>query len=214
MAVWSGILKEGLIGGGIISWDELPIEYSSLTNSLIGSPSSKADSLCQRMHGWLSKYYSPWRWSTCSSSPFPGVNLSSFWGAEDNGLAWQVIYRLLLVWGWILTFFLYYLLGNSPDLNAIEAAWPWLKRQTTSRGAPWHKKTGKQAWIDGWNELPQENIQQWIEWLVRHIQEVIEHERGNEYKEGTTGRDNREWKGKRIKGELSRRQDLGDGPLF
>ena len=36
----------------------------------------------------------------------------------------------------------------------------------------------------------------------------------NIVKEGTTGRDNREWKGKRIKGELSRRQDLGDGPLF
>ena len=83
-------------------------------------------------------------------------------------------------------FFLYYLLGNSPDLNAIEAAWLWLKRRTTSRSAPRDKKTGKQAWIDGWNEL--ENIQQWIEWLVRHIQEVIEHEGGNEYKEGTTGR--------------------------
>ena len=105
-------------------------------------------------------------------------------------------------------------LGNSPDLNAIEAAWPWLKRRTTSRGAPRDKKTGKQAWIDGWSELPQEHIQRWIERLVRHIQEVIEHEGGNEYKEGTTGHDNRKWKGKRRKGELSRRQDLGDGPLF
>ncbi|OJJ78544.1 uncharacterized protein ASPGLDRAFT_53541 [Aspergillus glaucus CBS 516.65] len=74
--------------------------------------------------------------------------------------------------------------GNSPDLNAIEAAWPWLKRRTTSQR------------------------------LVRHIQEVIKHEGGNEYKEGTTGHDNRVWKGKMRKGELSRRQDLGDGPLF
>ncbi|GFF59718.1 predicted protein [Aspergillus udagawae] len=34
--------------------------------------------------------------------------------------------------------------GNSPDLNAIEPAWPWLKRRTTSRGAPRDKKTGKE----------------------------------------------------------------------
>ncbi|OJJ88928.1 uncharacterized protein ASPGLDRAFT_42533, partial [Aspergillus glaucus CBS 516.65] len=39
--------------------------------------------------------------------------------------------------------------GNSTDLNAIEAAWPWLKQRTTSCGAPRDKKTGKQAWIDG-----------------------------------------------------------------
>lgn len=43
---------------------------------------------------------------------------------------------------------------------------------------------------------------------------VLLHEGGNEYKEGTTGCDNKEWKGKRVKGELSRCQDLGDGPLF
>ena len=78
---------------------------------------------------------------------------------------------------------------------------------------PQDKKTGKQAWIHGWSELPQQEIQQWIERLARHIQEVIEHEGGNEYKEGTMGHDNRQWKGKRRKGELSRCQDLGDGPL-
>lgn len=32
---------------------------------------------------------------------------------------------------------------------------------------------------------------------------------GNDYKEGTTGHDNKEWKGKRWKG-----RDLGDGSLF
>jgi hypothetical protein len=30
--------------------------------------------------------------------------------------------------------------GNSPDLNAIEPAWPYLKRQTTKRGAPKNRK--------------------------------------------------------------------------
>lgn len=100
--------------------------------------------------------------------------------------------------------------GNSPDLNAIEPAWPWLKRRTTSRGAPRDKKTGKQAWMKAWNDLPQEHIQQWIERLIRHIQEVINLEGGNEYQEGRTGKDNRDWKGHRAKGTISYRQDIGD----
>ena len=89
------------------------------------------------------------------------------------------LYRLFIAYIGLNTNLFSLLLDNSPNLNAIEAAWPWLKRRTTSRGAPQDKKTGKQAWINGWNELPQENIQQWIEQLVRHIQEVIEHDGGN-----------------------------------
>ncbi|BCR99663.1 uncharacterized protein AKAW2_50005S [Aspergillus luchuensis] len=104
--------------------------------------------------------------------------------------------------------------GNSPDLNAIEAAWPWMKRRTTSRGAPRDKKTAEEAWFKAWEELSQEKIQHWIERLMRHIQEIIRLEGGNEYKEGRTGSDKREWKGVRIKGYLSKREDLGEGPLF
>jgi hypothetical protein len=63
--------------------------------------------------------------------------------------------------------------GNSPDLNAIEPCWMWMKKRTTSRGAPRDKKTGKSAWIKAWDELPQEMIQGWIERLMRHVQEVI-----------------------------------------
>lgn len=36
--------------------------------------------------------------------------------------------------------------GNSPDLNMIEPAWPWLKRATTKKGPP---KTRKEARNDG-----------------------------------------------------------------
>jgi hypothetical protein len=84
----------------------------------------------------------------------------------------------------------------------------WLKKRTTSRGAPRDKKTGKEAWIRAWDELPQERIQHWIERLMRHIQEVIRLEGGNEYKEGRDDRDTRSWKGKRVKGKLSERSDL------
>lgn len=97
--------------------------------------------------------------------------------------------------------------GNSPDLNAIEPCWPFLKRLTTIRGAPRDKKTGKAVWIKAWNELPQEKIQQWIERLIRHIQEVIKLQGGNEYQEGRD-RSKRDQSGRRIKGQLSRRQDL------
>jgi hypothetical protein len=53
-----------------------------------------------------------------------------------------------------------------------------MKKGITSRGAPRDKKTGKAAWIKVWNELPQEKIQGWIETLIRHIQEVIQHDGG------------------------------------
>lgn len=103
--------------------------------------------------------------------------------------------------------------GNSPDLNAVEPCWAWLKKRTTSRGAPRDRKTGKEAWNKAWDELPQETIQQWIERLVRHIQLVIELEGGNEYKEGREDQDTRSWIGRRIKGRLLPRVDLAPVPI-
>jgi hypothetical protein len=74
--------------------------------------------------------------------------------------------------------------GNSPDLNAIEPAWPWMKRYTTKKGAPKSRAEAIKAWGEAWHTLPQERIQQWIERLPRHIEEIIRLEGGNEYKEG------------------------------
>jgi hypothetical protein len=74
--------------------------------------------------------------------------------------------------------------GNSPDLNAIEPAWPWLKRQTTKKGAPQNRGEAIKRWGKTWNELPQEQIQRWIERIPYHISQIIELEGGNEYKEG------------------------------
>jgi transposase len=74
--------------------------------------------------------------------------------------------------------------GNSPDLNAIEPAWPWLKRYTTKKGAPKSRSEAIRAWEEAWKQLPQEAIQRWIERIPRHIQEIIRLEGGNEYKEG------------------------------
>lgn len=74
--------------------------------------------------------------------------------------------------------------GNSPDLNAIEPCWPWMKRYTTKKGAPKTRVEAMKAWHQAWEELPQERIQEWIERLPRHIEEIIRLEGGNEYREG------------------------------
>ncbi|KAH7471808.1 hypothetical protein FOMA001_g12984 [Fusarium oxysporum f. sp. matthiolae] len=44
---------------------------------------------------------------------------------------------------------------NSPDLNAIEAAWPWMKRYTTKKGALKSKNEAIHKWEAAWEELPQ-----------------------------------------------------------
>lgn len=98
--------------------------------------------------------------------------------------------------------------GNSPDLNAIEPAWFWLKRRTTLQGAPGDRKTAKDVWIDAWEKLPQHRIQAWIERIPFHIQEIIRLEGGNEYAEGRPGGDQR--KRCRRKGVLSFRAHLED----
>ncbi|KAF3389724.1 hypothetical protein DPV78_011730 [Talaromyces pinophilus] len=63
--------------------------------------------------------------------------------------------------------------GNSPDLNAIEPAWFWLKRRTTLLGAPGDRETAKKVWLKAWDELPQDWIRVWIERILFHIEEII-----------------------------------------
>jgi hypothetical protein len=48
-------------------------------------------------------------------------------------------------------------------------------------------------------------IQDWIQRLLINRNEIIRLEGGNEYREGS---DTRDWRGKRLKGQLSARQDL------
>ena len=78
--------------------------------------------------------------------------------------------------------------GNSPDLNAIEPAWPFLKRVTTKKGAPKSKKEGIEAWQKAWRDLPQEKIQAWITAIPEHVEKIIALEGGNEYIEGRNTR--------------------------
>ena len=63
----------------------------------------------------------------------------------------------------------------------------------------------ERAWYKTWDDIPQEQIQQWISAIPFHIQEVIRLEGGNEYKEGVQGY-KRSWQGTRVKGKLSKLQ--------
>jgi transposase len=74
--------------------------------------------------------------------------------------------------------------GNSPDLNMIEPCWPWMKRETTKKGAPKTRAEAIRVWENCWKSLTQERIQAWVERIVEHVQQVIKCEGGNEYKEG------------------------------
>ncbi|CEF74452.1 unnamed protein product [Fusarium graminearum] len=47
---------------------------------------------------------------------------------------------------------------NSPSLNAIESAWPYLKKGNYERAASKTRAEAIRKWEAAWNELPQEKI--------------------------------------------------------
>ena len=86
--------------------------------------------------------------------------------------------------------------GNSPDLNMIEPAWIYLKKDTTKKGPPSSGKDVEKRWKTAWKDLIQDRIRAWVERISRHIKEVNRLEGGNEYVEGRTGLDRRTQVGK------------------
>lgn len=70
--------------------------------------------------------------------------------------------------------------GNSPDLNAIEPTWYWLKRRTTLRGAPGDRKTAVLEFsnclctlalrgcvdLDLLDKAPNNQAIYWVLWIV------------------------------------------------
>ena len=77
---------------------------------------------------------------------------------------------------------------NSLNLNMIELIWFWMKWRIISWEASWDRKTARSAWIQTWKNLSQNKIQQWIEWILCQIQEIICLKEDNEYKKRCTDR--------------------------
>jgi hypothetical protein len=55
--------------------------------------------------------------------------------------------------------------ANSPDLNAIEPCWFWMKRQTTKGGVASNEKQLKKDWLKCWLILPKDKILECIKWI-------------------------------------------------
>jgi hypothetical protein len=69
----------------------------------------------------------------------------------------------------------------------IEPAWNYLKRKTTEKGAPRTREAMEKAWLEEGEQLPQAQIQAWIERIPVHIQEILRLEGGSGYREGRSG---------------------------
>lgn len=88
--------------------------------------------------------------------------------------------------------------GNSPDLNAIEPCWFYLKRVITEKGPPANRAEAVERWTEAFKLMGIERVRVWIERILYHIQEIIRLEGGNEYKEGRAPRSDRpnsDWDG-------------------
>jgi hypothetical protein len=102
---------------------------------------------------------------------------------------------------------------NSSDLNMIESCWFWMKRRTTAWEASRERKTVKAAWCKTWNDLSQEKIQQWIERISHHCNEIIRFEKENEYKKDHMNQA-RSWKKQRLKKKISYRENMNSDTRY
>ena len=69
-------------------------------------------------------------------------------------------------------------------LIPIEAAWPYLKRETTKKGTLIACLVAEKAWTKAWKDLEQWRIQLWIRRIRHHVKEIIRCKGGNKYIEG------------------------------
>jgi transposase len=71
---------------------------------------------------------------------------------------------------------------NSPDANAIEQAWPWLRRHITKDFPPSTTKEECEAqWRKEWEKLSIEQINAWIDEIPKRIIKILEQEGDNSF---------------------------------
>jgi transposase len=72
--------------------------------------------------------------------------------------------------------------ANSPDANAIEQAWPWMRRHITEDyDISTKEEECAQKWRDEWEKLPIEQINAWIDSIPKRIIQILEQERDNNF---------------------------------
>ena len=64
--------------------------------------------------------------------------------------------------------------GHSPDVNASEHAWPWLRRHVTRQFTPsCTPQQCQQQWEAECEALPQEMINRWVMGIPKVVRRII-----------------------------------------
>jgi transposase len=72
--------------------------------------------------------------------------------------------------------------GHSPDVNASEHAWPWLRSHVTKQFTPsCNPEECKKQWETEWAALPQELINRWVMGVPKIVRRIIANEGKNNF---------------------------------
>ena len=64
--------------------------------------------------------------------------------------------------------------GHSPEINASEHAWPWIRRHVTKDFTPsCTAKECEEQWVAEWEALPIETINRWVEAIPEQVRRII-----------------------------------------
>ena len=75
--------------------------------------------------------------------------------------------------------------GNSPEINASEHAWPWIRRHITKGFGPSTCEAScRFQWEFEWEELPIDTINTWIDRILDVVRKIIQHKGNNDFHKG------------------------------
>ncbi|KAH8714046.1 hypothetical protein GQ44DRAFT_713483 [Phaeosphaeriaceae sp. PMI808] len=75
--------------------------------------------------------------------------------------------------------------GHSPNINAEEHAWPWIRRHITKDFSPSTcEDECRQQWAYEWYNLPQEVINKWIDSIPNVVRKIIKYHEDNCFHDG------------------------------
>jgi transposase len=72
--------------------------------------------------------------------------------------------------------------GHSPEVNASEHAWPWIRRHVTRDFTPsCNEKQCEEQWVKEWEAIPQEVINRWVMYVPVMVRRIIKHGGNNDF---------------------------------
>jgi hypothetical protein len=75
--------------------------------------------------------------------------------------------------------------GHSPEINAQEHAWPWIRRHITKDFKPSTCELEcRSQWECEWDCIPQEVINRWIDYIPIVVRRIIAHGGNNDFHDG------------------------------